>query len=160
PVCAPASVSRHGNADHVPIRKGMNMRRFFTRAWCPALVLVLSPALAGPVRADEVIDWHEHMLVAVAKGGGNSQIRSRNAAHVSGAVFEAVNGIERRYTPIRVAAAAPRGTSKRAAAVQAAYAILLSKFPAQADELKAKRDASLAAISDGGESVRRGVAWG
>src|SRR5262245_29827232 len=148
------------NADHVPIRQGMNMSRFFTRAWCPTLMLVLPLALASPVRADEVTDWHEHMLVAVFQGGGNSQIRSRNAGHVSAAVFDAVNGIERRYTPIHVAAAAARGASKRAAAVQAAFAILRSKFPAQADDLNTKRAASLAAIGDGGESIRRGVTWG
>jgi hypothetical protein len=59
-----------------------------------------------------------------------------------------------------VAAAAPRGASPRAAAVQAAYAILFSKFPLQADELNAKRDASLAAFGDGGQSMRRGLAWG
>src|SRR5215218_8729586 len=117
------------------------MRRFFTSAWRRGLVLLVLPlALAGAVCADEVTDWHEHMLVALTKGGGNSQIRSRNAAHVSAAVFDAVNGIERRYAPIHVPAAAPPGASKRAAAVRAAYAILVSKFPAQADELSAKRD--------------------
>jgi hypothetical protein len=136
------------------------MSRFFTNASWGLLASVLPLALAGAAFADEVTDWHEHMLVALTKGGGNSQIRSRNAAHVSAAVFDAVNGIERRYTPIHVPADAPRGASKRAAAVQAAYAILLSKFPAQADELAAKRDASLAAIGDGGQSKRRGVEWG
>ena len=100
------------------------------------------------------------MLVALTKGGGNSQISSRDAALVSAAVFDAVNGIERRYAPIHVPAAAPRGASKRAAAVQAAYVVLLSRFPAQADDLNAKRAASLAAIGDGGESMRRGVEWG
>jgi PAP2 superfamily len=71
-----------------------------------------------------------------------------------------VNGIERRYTPIHVPAAAPRGASKRAAAVQAAYAILLDRFPAQGTELSAKREASLAAIGDPGESMQRGIEWG
>jgi len=78
---------------------------------------------------------------------------------VSAAVFDAVNGIERRYEPIFVPAAAPRGASKRAAAVQAAYVILLARFPSQADDLSAKRAASLAAIEDG-QSERRGVEWG
>lgn len=128
--------------------------------WRGMLACVLPLAMASAASADEVTDWHEHMLVAVAKGGGNSQIRSRNAAHVSAAVFDAVNGIERRYTPIHVEAAAPRGASKRAAAVQAAYAILVSRFPAQAAELAAKRAASLAAIADGGESMERGIKWG
>src|SRR5829696_7598380 len=132
------------------------MRSLFASAW--RLVLLALPlALAGAVCADEVTDWHEHMLVALTKGGGNSQIRSRNAAHVSAAVFDAVNGVERRCAPIHVPPAAPRGASKRAAAVQAAYAILLSKYPAQANELSAKRTASLAAIGDEGDSMRRGL---
>jgi hypothetical protein len=136
------------------------MSSFLTNLSRGLLVSVLPLVLAGAAGADEVTDWHEHMLVALTKGGGNSQVRSRNAAHVSAAVFDAVNGIERRYKPIRVAAAAPRGASKRAAAVQAAYAILVSIFPAQAGELSAKRDASLNAIADGGVSMRRGAAWG
>ena len=110
---------------------------------------LLPLALAAAAGADEVTDGHEHLLVALTKGEGNSQIRSRNAAHVSAAVFDAVNGIERRYTPIHVPADAPRGASKRAAVVQAAYAILVALFPTQTDELNAKRDASLAAIGDG-----------
>src|SRR5262249_14292426 len=132
----------------------------FSTVWRTLLVSVSTLVLAGAAGADEATDWHEHMLVALAQGGGNSQIRSRNAAHVSAAVFDAVNGIERRYAPMHVPAAAPRGASKRAAAVQAAYAILLAKFPAQADELNAKRDASLAAIGDGGQAKERGLAWG
>ena len=79
---------------------------------------------------------------------------------VSAAVFDAVNGIERRYAPIHVPAAAPRGASKRAAAVQAAYAILVSIVPGASRRADAKRDASLTAIADGGESMRRGVEWG
>jgi hypothetical protein len=136
------------------------MSRSFTNVWRGLLVAVPSLVLGGAAGGDEVTDWHEHMLVALTKGGGNSQIRSRNAAHVSAAVFDAVNGVERRYAPIHVAAVAPRGASKRAAAVQAAYAILVSKYPTQAEELNAKRAASLAAIGDGGESMRRGLAWG
>jgi hypothetical protein len=124
------------------------------------LLVVLPLAMAGAAGADEVTDWHEHMLVALTKGGGNSQIRSRNAAHVSAAVFDAVNGIERRYEPIHVPAAAPPGASKRSAAVQAAYAVLLDRFPPQAAELDAKRAASLAAIADGGQSMQRGIEWG
>src|SRR6187431_906028 len=108
----------------------MTMRSRFACALNRSLAFLALPlALAVAVRADEVTDWHEHMLVALTKGGGNSQIRSRNAALVSAAVFDAVNGIERRYAPIHVPAAAPRGASKRAAAVQAAYAILLAKYP-------------------------------
>src|SRR3954447_8367625 len=137
----------------------MIMKRFFTCANGGGLPL-LALALAGAVRADEVTDWHEHMLVALGKAGANSQVGSRDAALVSAAVFDAVNGVERRYEPIHVPAAAPRGASKRAAAVQAAYVVLLARFPAQAGDLNAKRAASLAAIGDGGRSLRLGVEWG
>ena len=136
------------------------MSSFFKSVGRGLLLAVLPLVLAGAVRADEVTDWHEHMLVALANGGGNSQIKSRNAAMVSAAVFDAVNGIERRYEPIHVPAEAPRGASKRAAAVQAAYAILLDRFSAQAGDLSAKRAASLDAIGGDGESPRRGVQWG
>ena len=133
------------------------MNSFFTNAWRRGLLVLVMPlAMAGATRADEVTDWHEHMLAAL---GANPVIGSRDAALVSAAVFDAVNGIERRYAPIHVPAAAPRGASKRAAAVQAAYAILVSRFPAQGVALNAKRAASLAAIDDG-ESKLRGVEWG
>jgi PAP2 superfamily len=133
------------------------MNRFFTNAWRRGLLLLVLPlAMAGTLRADEVTDWHEHMLAAL---GPSPIIGSRDAALVSAAVFDAVNGIERRYAPIHVPAAAPRGASKRAAAVQAAYVILVTRFPAQTADLAAKRTASLAAIDDG-KSKRRGVEWG
>jgi len=135
------------------------MRSFFTNAWRRSLLLVLPLAMAGAVRADEVTDWHEHMLVALGTAGVSPLVSSRDAALVSAAVFDSVNGIERRFEPIHVPAAAPRGASKRAAAVQAAYAILLAMFPAQAVDLNAKRVASLAAIEDG-QSEQRGVEWG
>lgn len=124
-------------------------------------ILMLAGAfvLAGPVRADEVTDWHKHMLVALGTAGANPLVSSREAALVSAAVFDSVNGIERRYEPIHVPATAPRGASKRAAAVQAAYVILLARFPAQAVDLNVKRAASLAAI-DEGQSKRQGVEWG
>src|SRR5688572_31198463 len=113
-------MSLHCNADQVSIRKVLHMSSFFTNAWRRGLlVLVLPLAMAGAVRADEVTDWHEHMVAALGKGGVNPIVSTRDAALVSAAVFDAVNGIERRYEPILVPAAAPRGASKRAAAVQA-----------------------------------------
>ena len=51
---------------------------------------------------------------------------TRVGAIISASVFDAVNGIERRYTSIHVEPAAERGASRRAAAVQAAYAALVN----------------------------------
>lgn len=136
------------------------LHRGILRAWGTAMLLL--PLTPGGVRADEVTDWNEHMVAAMQTAGPNPIVNSRDAALVATAVFDAVNGIERRYEPIHVDMAAPRGALRRAAAVQAAYAILVRRFPAQAADLGAKRAASLAAIGDGGggQSVARGVAWG
>ena len=141
------------------------MRNLFSEAWRRGLLLLALPlAMAGAARADEVTDWHEHMLTSLRTAGlgaVNPIVSTRDAALVSAAVFDAVNGIERRYEPIHVPADAPRGASKRAAAVEAACTILLARMPAsQAADLNAKRAASLAAIGGSGESVERGVEWG
>lgn len=144
------------------MRKGFLMScsaAFVRRCFLLVLLLVLPAALATTACADEVTDWHEHMLTALKNAGVNPVVSTRDAALVSAAVFDAVNGIERRYEPIHVPATAPRGASKRAAAVQAAYVILLARLPAQADDLTAKRNASLAAIGSGNSSSQ-GVEWG
>lgn len=72
---------------------------------------------------------------------------SRNAAIVQASVFDAVNGINPRYTPIHVKPAAPRGASRRAAAVQAAYVSLVNLYPTQTFD--AQLAASLMAILKG-----------
>lgn len=144
------------------MRKGFLMScsaAFVRRCFLLVLLLVLPAALATTACADEVTDWHEHMLTALKNAGVNPVVSTRDAALVSAAVFDAVNGIERRYEPIHFPATAPRGASKRAAAVQAAYVILLARLPAQADDLTAKRNASLAAIGSG-KSSSQGVEWG
>jgi hypothetical protein len=81
------------------------------------------------------------------------------------AVFDAVNGVFRRYTPVHVPPNAPPGASARAAVIQAAYGVLLRQFPQQKTTLDGQRAASLAALDDDGDgvmgrSVERGLAWG
>src|SRR5512145_1689935 len=77
-----------------------------------ALVVGATPNL----RADEVTDWNENMLEAALVAKTSPLVMTRFAAIVQSAVFDAVNGIERRYQPIFVTAPAPRGASRRAAA--------------------------------------------
>ncbi len=130
---------------------------------CGALLLALTVAV--PARADEVLDWNRFMLETAKAAAANPLNMSRFAAIVSTSVYDAVNGIERRYTPLHVAPDAPRGASRRAAAVQAAYAQLIRIFPAQTAALDAHRADSLAAIAsdaavEHSESIARGIAWG
>ncbi len=115
--------------------------------------------------ADEVTDWNAIMLNSVRTGGGAGVLASRFAATVQTAVYDAYNGIERRYGWIHVQPAAPAGASRRAAVVQAAYASLVQLFPAQAGDLAARRSASLAAIAseaaaENSQSITLGVQWG
>ncbi len=49
------------------------MSCFFTKVWRLGLLLsVLLLAITSAARADEVTDWHEHMLSCPAHGGGQS----------------------------------------------------------------------------------------
>lgn len=116
-------------------------------------------------RADEVTEWNQYLFDSLRAAGANGIVATRPAAMVQAAVFDALNGIERRYTSIHVAPDAPPGASRRAAVVQAAYAMLLQLFPTQKPTLDAKYAASLAAIADSdaaenSESIARGIAWG
>jgi hypothetical protein len=71
----------------------------------------------------------------------------------------------RRYTPIHVQPDAPRGASRRAAVVQAAYTALVGLFPAQAAAFEADLETSLAGIAadkanENSQSIARGRDWG
>lgn len=131
------------------------------------LLAVFTTLITTTVRADEVTDWNRNLFEAARLNNPPTSplVITRNAALVQAAVFDAINGIERRYTPVHVEPAAEPGASRRAAIVQAAYAVLVRLYPSQSADLLAKRDASLAAITDGdddnpGQSIERGIAWG
>src|SRR6516164_6458292 len=128
-----------------------------------AVLFITAPG--SVVRADVVTDWNRIMAQTVLAEKTSPLFTTRVTAIVQTAVFDAVNGIERRYTPIHVNPDAPRGASRRAAAIQAAYATLVSLFPSQKDSLDAQREASLEGITDDGDfedskSIQRGIDWG
>jgi hypothetical protein len=116
-------------------------------------------------RADEVSDWNQNMFTAVFATRTSPIITTRVTAMVQSAVFDAVNGVYQRYSPVHVSAQAPPGASARAAVIQAAYGVLVRLFPGQQPALDAQRAASLANLDDKqdgvfGKSVERGLAWG
>jgi membrane-associated phospholipid phosphatase len=142
----------------------------FGKLW--RLLSIFALAAAPAAQADEVTEWNETLFrVALMTNPPSSPlVTSRVAAIVQGAVFDAVNGVDHRYTPVfPMAATAPAGASERAAAVQAAYASLVllyppATYPSIKGVLDAKRAVSLAALSsDSHESpaaVAAGLAWG
>jgi hypothetical protein len=123
--------------------------------------------LCGPlVHADEVTDWTQIMVKATfVPPLTPGPTLTRGVAIFQAAVFDAVNGIERRYTPVHVPPGAAPGASRRAAAVQSAYAILIQLFPTQVATFDALRAQSLAGIASGhsaehSQSIARGIEWG
>lgn len=150
---------------HVPLRFVV-VGRFSVFALVRAcIVAVVALGLPQPASADEVLDWNAVMrrAVRVAAPPVPGPLQARVAAIVHTAMFDAVNGIERRYTHIHVAPDAPKGASPRAAVVQAAYTALTGLFPAQ--DFEGDLEASLAGISpskagDNSQSIARGRLWG
>jgi hypothetical protein len=110
------------------------------------------------------MDWNQTMLKAAHAAATSPLLITRNAAIVQAAVFDAVNGIEPRYSAVHVQPAAPRGASRRAAAVQAAYATLVSLYPTQQSTFDAQRAVSLAETlgdwNESPQSVAGGIQWG
>ena len=132
------------------------------------IAAALATALVAPAgaSADVVGDWNRTLVDALVTTNAAPPNSGRLAATVEGAVYDATNGIVRRYTPLRVTAEAPHGGSPDAAALQAAYRTLSWAFPGLRADLDARRAASLAAIAsaDGrgpqSSSIQRGLAWG
>jgi hypothetical protein len=129
-------------------------------AWTLAIAL---PTIA---RADEVLDWNAILMRAARTAGSPPPpVNIRLMAIVHTAMFDALNGIERRYTPVHVDEPAPPGASRRAAVVQAACTTLVAIYPAQAGAFAQDLEASLAAIASDSAversvSIERGRAWG
>ena len=119
----------------------------------------VSAAPETPV--DETLAWNHVMLDAIVAGTLGNPQAIRMAATVNAAMFDARNGVSRRYTPIFVTDTAPPGTHRRAAVVQAAYTTLRSFYPDQVPRFDRQRAASLVAFSgDDSANVKRGLDWG
>jgi len=123
-------------------------------------------AAAGPgtAPADTVTQWNLTMIAGLEAAGIPPPPAARIGAIVQASVFDAVNGIDRRYAFYHVAPAAPAGASRAAAAAGAADTALTALIPAQKPLFDAQLAATLAQLSDDpshpGQSVQRGLAWG
>jgi hypothetical protein len=118
--------------------------------------LLLGSAVA---KADSVLDWNVIAVDTAVANGQNPFAQARYAAIVQLAVFEAVNAITGDYRPYIGTIVAPHGASADAAAVQAAYRVLSTYFPASASMLDAARASSLASIHDT-QARSKGIATG
>jgi hypothetical protein len=115
-------------------------------------VAVVALALAAPAlaNASAVTQWNVNATNALIGTAGQAPpVSALHLAMVHGAIYDAVNAIDGGYTPYLVSPEATPFDSQDAAAVTAAYEVLISIVPAQQPALVVLRDASLAAIPDG-----------
>ena len=146
------------------MKNRLSKRVLIGAAFIAAAGLSWTPCSAWAENPDQVLEWNQifiNTLVATNTPNSSSQ---RLGAIVHTAIFDAYNGIERRYTPIFVHELAPPGASRRAAVIAAAYTALVKLFPSREDQLNEEYAASLSALSDdgddGGQSRQRGIGWG
>src|ERR1700730_129957 len=127
-----------------------------------AALLAASPLPVSAATPDPVLEWIGVMNTAVLTAGPAPNVTSRVVALVSASVFDAVNGIEPRFRPLLVRPDAPHHASQGAAAIQAAYAMLLHVYPTQSVMLTTRLNAALAALAltEKAEAIAAGVAWG
>jgi PAP2 superfamily len=106
-----------------------------------ALVVLAAPANA---RADAVTDWNLYASTAL----GPVFPSVLNMAIVQGAVYDAVNAIERGYQPYLAAPPANMSDSADAAAATAAYRVLVWLLPGQLATLTTTYDNYIAVLPD------------
>jgi PAP2 superfamily len=129
-----------------------------------AVIALSVLATPGVAQADTVTDWNRTMIAGLEAAKLPPPPSARIGAIVQASVFDAVNGIERRYMPYHVDATAPRGASRDAAAASAAYTALVALIPSQKPLFDRQLAATMAQISDDpadpGQSILRGLDWG
>ena len=117
----------------------------------PILIALGFVAFAPPpvARADAVTDWN---LIAsdaiVVTAGQPPPVSVLHFAMVQGAVYDAVNAIDRGHRPYLVQPAASRTDSKAAAAATAAYQVLIGLFPGQQPTLQQLYNNYIAGLPD------------
>src|SRR5690242_1077000 len=75
--------------------------------------------------ANVVIEWNQVLLDTIKADRVSPLFTGRDAAIVHAAIYDAVNDIDRSYTPFFADVPAPRGAALEAAAAQAAHDTLV-----------------------------------
>jgi membrane-associated phospholipid phosphatase len=106
-----------------------------------------------------VIDWNSAALNAIRAGRTPPPIASRSLAVLHVAIYDAINGIDRRYEPYLVQSTVASSASEEAAASVAAHRVLVALFPANAPSFDDLQATILAAVPSG-PLKSAGIAWG
>lgn len=121
------------------------------RLICKFAVYMLLASLPLSSHADIVADWNNLLLNSIRTGAVNPPRAARAMAIVHTAMFDAVNSIDRHYSPYHFSTVAPPATSREAAAAQAAHDTLVDLFPGQAATFAATLNTQLLSVPDGGD---------
>jgi hypothetical protein len=125
------------------------MKKMYSKPITLGLLSVfMVSVLFASARADVVSDWNTIAVNTAVANHQNPFAQARYASIVQLAVFEAVNAITGEYQPYLGTITAPPGASAEAAAIEAAYQVLSTYFPASQATLDADRANSLASIPD------------
>ena len=117
---------------------------------------LLAIAASTPARADTVTAWNQQATdTLIVTAGQGPTVSALHLAMVHGAVYDAVNAIDRRHEPYLGAPRAQRWYSKDAAAATAAYRVLVSIVPAQQAALQPRYQESACSHSGRNGEGRR-----
>jgi hypothetical protein len=122
------------------------------------IALVAYASLAVGARADMVTDWNG-IAVGALPPLAQGLPHARVMGYMHAAIFDAVNAVERKYTPFAVDVKAPKASAEAAAAT-AAHGMLLRFYPLEKAALDARLQASLATITDDSEAKSEGIELG
>ncbi len=114
-------------------------------------VLLLATAIITPsqLRADAVTDWNAIASTTIVVNAGQPPpVSVLSFAMVQGAVYDAVNAIDRGHRPYLVQPSANPSDSKAAAAATAAFRVLVALFPTQQPTLQGTYDNYIAGLPD------------
>src|SRR5262245_64051572 len=147
------------------------LRAFGLGRAAPAAALIMcliGVSFVPQAAANEVVQWNETTMKAIAANGQNNLVSTRTLAMVQAAVHDALNAISRRYDAYYFEGPADPAASPDAAVAAAAHTVLVGVVgsfgtPAQRVDTLALVDqayaASIARITDG-PGRNKGVAVG
>jgi hypothetical protein len=141
----------------------MNCPLPFSALLRPCAIAVICFCAGARAFADVITDWNAVFVSAMRNPNPGPGVQARTAAIMHGAMFDAVNGIARKYAPLRVTEAPPPAAWPEAAAAQAAYTTLVALVPAKQAAFDTQLATSLAQIAGANAnsaSIAAGRTWG
>jgi hypothetical protein len=137
----------------------MNRRILKSYLALKIIAVAISICLSGTARADAVTEWNEVATTAAVAANMTGPRHTRVFAMTHAAIHDALNAINRRYTPYALDVQADSNASPEAAVAAAAHDVLVHEIPTQQAFFDAKYAATLASIPDGAPKTN-GIAIG